>query len=254
MCTVVILRRPNHAWPLVMAANRDEMSGRPWRTPGRHWPNRPGVTAGLDETARGSWLGVNDRGLVAAMLNRMGTLGPQAGKRSRGELVLSALDHGSAAAAVAALTAEDGRNYRAFNMVVADGKNAFWLRHLGSESSSAMDFEAFPLPDGLSMITARDRNDGSSPRIAANLPRFAAARPPDPASGDWTAWQELLRRRALAGEPQEAAMTLAYPNGFATLSSSLVALAQPAEGRGVKAIWLFAAGPPDRCDYCPVAL
>ncbi|MGY9055065.1 MAG: NRDE family protein, partial [Alphaproteobacteria bacterium] len=36
MCTVVILRRPGHAWPLLMAANRDEMRGRAWSPPGRH--------------------------------------------------------------------------------------------------------------------------------------------------------------------------------------------------------------------------
>ena len=48
MCTVVILRRPGHPWPLVFAANRDEMLDRPWRPPGRHWPERPEVVAGLE--------------------------------------------------------------------------------------------------------------------------------------------------------------------------------------------------------------
>ena len=40
MCTLVILRRPGHDWPLVLAANRDEMTGRPWRAPDRHWPDQ----------------------------------------------------------------------------------------------------------------------------------------------------------------------------------------------------------------------
>ena len=48
MCTVVILRRPGHPWPIVFAANRDEMLDRPWQAPGRHWPDRPEVVAGLD--------------------------------------------------------------------------------------------------------------------------------------------------------------------------------------------------------------
>jgi uncharacterized protein with NRDE domain len=85
MCTVVILRRPGHDWPLLLAANRDEMRGRPWSPPGRHWPDRPATRAGLDHEAGGSWLGVNDSGVVVAILNRRGSLGTAEGKRSRGD-------------------------------------------------------------------------------------------------------------------------------------------------------------------------
>src|SRR6266849_1043317 len=104
MCTVVILRRPEHAWPVVIGANRDEMIDRPAMPPGRHWPDRMEVVAGLDLQAGGSWLGVNDWGVAAAILNRHGSLGPAAGLRSRGELVLEALDHADAVAAAAALS------------------------------------------------------------------------------------------------------------------------------------------------------
>ena len=48
MCTVVILRRPGHDWPLILAANRDEMTGRPWLPPARHWSERAEVIAGQD--------------------------------------------------------------------------------------------------------------------------------------------------------------------------------------------------------------
>ena len=79
MCTVVILRRPTHEWPLILGANRDEMLIRPWKPPARHWPDRPDVMAGLDELAGGTWMGLNDTGVVACILNRHGTLGPQDG-------------------------------------------------------------------------------------------------------------------------------------------------------------------------------
>ena len=82
MCTLVILRRPDHAWPLLFAANRDEMLERPWRPPARHWPDRPDVVAGRDELAGGTWLGVNDHGVGAAVLNRIGSLGQTTDKRS----------------------------------------------------------------------------------------------------------------------------------------------------------------------------
>src|SRR5688500_1521257 len=93
MCTLVLLRRPGAARPLVLAAHRDEMASRRARPPGRPWPDRAEVVAGADAQAGGSWLGLNDHGVAAGVLNRPGTLGPAAGKRSRGELVLEALDH-----------------------------------------------------------------------------------------------------------------------------------------------------------------
>ena len=54
MCTLVILRRPEHAWPVIIGANRDEMIDRPAKPPGRHWPDRAEVVAGLDLLAGGS--------------------------------------------------------------------------------------------------------------------------------------------------------------------------------------------------------
>ena len=131
MCTLVILRRPGHAWPLVLAANRDELRSRPARPPARHWPDRPHVVAGLDELAGGTWLGVNDDGMAAAVLNRRGSLGPAPGKRSRGELVLDALDHAEAYIAADALRALDPAAYRPFNLVLADAVDAFVLVHAG---------------------------------------------------------------------------------------------------------------------------
>src|SRR5579875_2756864 len=130
MCTVVLLHRPHHEWPLILAANRDERVDRLSDAPASHWPDRPGVVAGRDRTGGGSWMGVNRHGVVAAVLNRPGSLGPAPGTRSRGELPLLALAHPSAAAAVEALSALPARDWRTFNLVVADAGAAFFLRGL----------------------------------------------------------------------------------------------------------------------------
>ncbi|HYD98983.1 MAG TPA: NRDE family protein [Alphaproteobacteria bacterium] len=247
MCTLVLLRRPGHAWPLLAAANRDEMAGRPWRPPGRHWPDRPEAVAGLDELAGGSWLGLNDWGVMAAVLNRAGSLGPAPDKRSRGELVLEALDHADAFQAAKALMDLDPRAYREFNLVVADNRNAYWLAHRGD---GAMALEK--LPPGVSMITAHDRNDAArSARTRRYLPLFEAAAPPDPDGGDWAAWQALLGSRESDGGP-EGALCIATDFGFATTSSSLIALPS-AERTEAAPVWLFAAGSPDAAEYRPVA-
>src|SRR4029077_16086571 len=161
MCTLAILRRPEHDWPVVIGANRDEMIDRPALPPGRHWPDRAEVVAGLDLEAGGSWLGVNDWGGAAAVLTRHGSLGPAFGLRSRGELVLEALDHADAVAAAAALSHLDPAAYRTFNLIVADNRDAFWLRHTGPEALAAR-----PLGDGLSLIAAGDINETATPRLA----------------------------------------------------------------------------------------
>ncbi len=248
MCTLVILRRPDHDWPVVIGANRDEMIERPARAPGRHWPDRPEVVAGIDLLAGGSWLGVNDWGVAAAVLNRHGSLGPEAGLRSRGELVLEALDHADAVDAAAALSDLDPAAYRSFNLIVADNRDAFWLRHTGPGRNETGRIEAHPVPDGLSIIAAGDLDELMTPRLRLARPRFAAAGPPDPDTGDWTAWQDLLSDDTVPpGEPEEAALRFRTPRGFATVSSSLIALpaAPSPERRTVfrHAGWLPEPGP-----------
>ena len=261
MCTAVLLRRPGYPWPVVFAANRDEMKTRPWRPPGRHWPNQPGVVAGLDETAGGAWLGLNQDGVLAGVLNRLGSLGPAADKRSRGELVLKALENDSATAAATGICHLDPEDYRSFNMVIADRKDAFWLRNLGDEHDPERGpgrIEAFELPPGLSMITARDRNDPASPRIRANMARFEAAEPPDPGTGRWTPWKRIVKsRKHRAADGPESAMTVATNSGFETVSSSLIALPglpQSLRGNPPEPVWLFAPGRPDETPYEMVAL
>ena len=261
MCTAVILRRPAHAWPLIFAANRDEMGGRPWLPPGRHWPDRPEVTAGQDLLAGGSWLGVNDHGVLAAVLNRRGSLGPAADKRSRGELVLEALDHADAADAARALSALNPDAYRSFNLVIADSRDGYWLRHSG-ETAGAV--EVFDLPEGLSMLTAFDRNDGeASARVRHYLPRFEAAVTPDPdrdAAEDsgWQAWRALLGSREHDPEAGPGgAMTVSLASGFGTVCSAFLALPAPANSLTAKPrrpIWLFAPGPADRTAFQPIEL
>jgi len=242
MCTVIILRRPRDIWPLLLAANRDEMPGRPWEPPGRHWPDRNNVVAGCDRLAGGSWIGVNDVGVVAAVMNRSGSLGPALNRRSRGELVLEALDHAEAEAAAHALCDLSPTSYRSFNLVVADAQDAFWLRHAG-EDAGAIEMAEIPL--GLSIITDFDRNDTACPRIRDYLPLFAAAPVPVPENDDWVAWETLLAGRSLDPKnDSNAAMTLRSKGGITTLSSSIIALPAPCIPTP-KPLWRFAPGPPD---------
>lgn len=233
MCTVVMLRRPGHGWPLVLAALRDEIIARAWDPPAAHWPDRPGVVGGRDRLAGGTWM-ASDRARVACVLNRPGTLGSRPGLTSRGVLPLAAL----------ADEAIDGAAFAGFNLVCA-GREGGWV----------MECEAGRLvrraiPEGVSMLTAHGLDSGESPRARLHLPRFRAARAPDPAAGDWSAWLALLASgEAEPGAGPRGGMTIAPEHGYGTVCASLFAV--PDRGRPV---WLFAAGPPGDAPFRPVAL
>ncbi|HZH26855.1 MAG TPA: NRDE family protein [Azospirillaceae bacterium] len=245
MCSVVVLRRSGHPWPLILGANRDERLGRPWRPPARHWPDRTHVVGGMDEIAGGSWMAVNDDGVVACVLNREGTLGTMPGKRSRGELVLDALDHADAAAAARALVHLDPRAWRPFNLMVADNRDAFFL----SVPAEGARVRIEVLPEGVSMITARELNDDRSPRIRFYRPLFAGSDAPDPDAGRWDAWQGLLGSRIWDGDAgPTGAMCVVTDTGFGTVCSALLAL--PAMDReGARTVWRFCPGRPDQAGW-----
>lgn len=245
VCTVILLRRPGHDCPLLVAANRDERVDRAWDPPADHWPDRPGIVGGRDRTAGGTWMAVSPAGVMATVLNRPGSLGPQAGKRSRGDLPLMALDGASAAAAALQIARIDAGEWRPFNMVVADATEAFFIRAHGRGRP-----ETVALPPGISMVTAHDPNDLSSPRTARHLPRFQAALPPDPAAGDWSSWQQLLADDGYGAAMGRAeALNVPPEDGFGTVSSSLLAA-----GRDGRLTWLFARGAPGTAPFLPVPL
>jgi hypothetical protein len=153
------------------------------------------------------------------VLNRTGSLGPAPGRRSRGELVLEALDHADAVAAAEALSHLDPASYRSFNLIVVDERDGFWLRHIGGAR-----IEVRPLKEGLSLIAAGDIDDLGTRRLELAMPAFRAWPAPDPDRGDWTAWESLLgSTRAPRGEPAEAAMRF-RTDGYGTVSSALIAL------------------------------
>ena len=240
MCTLIVLSRPDHAWPLLLAANRDERLDRAWDPPAAHWPEQPGVIAGRDRAGGGTWMGLNRHGVVAAVLNRPGSLGPAPGKRSRGTLPLLALVHPTAAAAADAMTALDASEYRTFNMVLADREMAIFVRGRATGRP-----EAKPLsPGAIHMVTAHDPDDLASARVARHLPRLRAAPLPCPGAGDWSGWAAILADRS---GPAGSEINVPPAGGFGTVCAALLAL--PAAGAPV---WLFAPGPPDTTAFAPL--
>jgi uncharacterized protein with NRDE domain len=245
MCTVIVLHRPAHRWPVLIAANRDERLDRAWDPPAHWWSDHPGITGGRDRTAGGTWMALGQTGVLAAVLNRPGSLGPADGKRSRGELPLLGASAPNADAAVAIITGLAAAAWRPFNMVVADSHRAFFLRSRGEGPPEAM-----PLPEGLSMVTAHDPNDPTSPRTRRHLPRFRATPPPDPDMPDWSSWEALLADSNYDPTigPAES-LNVPPTNGFGTVSASLLAL-----GADGSRHWLFCPAPPGSAPFSALPL
>ncbi len=135
MCTLAVAFGTDRRWPLVVAANRDEMLARP----AEGWALRSasgGVrfAAPLDLAAGGTWIGVSATGLFAGVTNYHASQGPDPRRRSRGELVGLALAHPSASVARQALGALEASRYNPFHLVVADGAQAFLWRWDGERA------------------------------------------------------------------------------------------------------------------------
>jgi len=162
MCTLLVAHRHFAGRPLVVAANRDEQldraSGRP-----RGWTERAlPVFAPEDLRAGGTWLGINGAGVFAGLTNRYagpahpGGLSPD--RRSRGLVVLDALEESSARAAFDRLASVSGELHNPFHLVLADGADAFLVW------SDGWTTHARELPPGLHAVTERSFDAAPSGR------------------------------------------------------------------------------------------
>jgi len=229
VCFILALlgRRPDS--PLVLAANRDERRDRPSRPPFR-WPDRA-IWAGRDEVAGGTWLGVNEGGLLVAITNRRdGAADPSL--PSRGRLCLDLLDQPSTAAAAAALTARlAARRHNPFNLLCADRRGGWVASWRGQPRT---------LGPGAHVLTNRgELDDRALPVVARALDLLDAIDTAAPLADLLPALGRLCADTA----GPDPICRLGGDRG--TVSSSLVAL--DADGR-LAAYW-HADGPPAEAPY-----
>ena len=118
MCLIAFAWRADPRYPLVVAANRDELHARP-AAPAAFWSDldAPTLLAGRDLQAGGTWLGLTRAGRFAALTNvrEPGRAGP-ADPPSRGALVLDFLRGSEPPAAF--LAERDLSAYAGFNLLL----------------------------------------------------------------------------------------------------------------------------------------
>jgi uncharacterized protein with NRDE domain len=125
VCTLALYFRVFEHYPLIVAANRDEHYDRPSAPPGLQ-NNHPKIIAGRDLRANGTWLGVNDYGLIGGILNRRvdGQHLTSTDIRSRGLLCMDVLNCESARAS-SAFSREHKFRYNPFTLLFADSHEAY---------------------------------------------------------------------------------------------------------------------------------
>jgi uncharacterized protein with NRDE domain len=169
MCLVFLAFQMNDADPVMLGANREESRSRPSTSPVCSRRNAvPTLLAGADQGPDGSfpeigtWLGVNESGLVVAVTNRLdGALAWADQVRSRGLLAVSLLAFNDPEVALRqAASALELGGYGGCNYLIANRDRAYVVHAPGAQRISAIR-----LAPGLHAMTNLDMDDRDDPRI-----------------------------------------------------------------------------------------
>ena len=132
MCLIVCAWRASAAFPLVVAANRDEFYQRP-TAPLAVWEGAVGMAAGRDLQAGGTWLGYTGDGRFAAVTNYRSGGGHDARPKSRGWLVSGFLEGQHLPQNYGAGVAENAASYGPFNLLLADRSDLVYVAGVTGE-------------------------------------------------------------------------------------------------------------------------
>ncbi|PRP95644.1 hypothetical protein ENSA5_37770 [Enhygromyxa salina] len=248
MCTIIAAVGVWPQAPLVIATNRDEALDRAASGP-QVWPAGEvasrRVLAPRDLRAGGTWLGLNERGLFVGITNRRAI--PDPSRRSRGELVFTALGAASRAGARDRVRELDARDYNPFHLLFADRDGALVV---WADGERLHEVELGP---GVHWLTERSFGAGASERHRT-LDRLAAELEAGPLP-EVARWRSILADHQPHASPGQApaatavgldAMCVhALPLNYGTRSSTLVELG-PELG---SARFLHALGRPCETDF-----
>jgi uncharacterized protein with NRDE domain len=235
MCTLIVSFQQHPNAPVLVAANRDELRGRPASAP-RRWPGESFV-APKDEQAGGTWLGLTSTGLFVGVTNRFPS-DRHPDRESRGTLVADALRAPSAEALRAKLEGLGARRFNTFHLLYADANHAFVSWNDGVEIRHAS------LTAGLHVVTERSLggdDQGRTALIESLWPKLDRDQDGTPTSA---ALQSLLAQRN--PDAPAGSVCVDVPElGYGT-RSSLVLFVRP---RLEQSRWFWAEGPPDRTTF-----
>jgi uncharacterized protein with NRDE domain len=247
MCTLAIFLRVFPEFPVVVAANRDEYLARPAVAPTVLCED-PLVIGGKDLRAGGTWLAVNQFGMIAGLLNRRSDLPADPERRSRGLLCLDALRHRSVEQALRFVAAQDPERYNPFNLLLASREQAAVAHNRMGRIETTM------LAAGTHLLTNLDVNDFECPKISRSFGKFASLAEERGLASDPPRMRERLAELlsdhstqldARTGRPNSLCLHL---GDYGTRESSLIFV-----GAAGRIEHYFAPGPPCTTAYAPAS-
>jgi uncharacterized protein with NRDE domain len=157
VCLLVFAWQTEQEYPLLVAANRDERLDRPAHALCVLQERGPRILGGRDDLAGGTWLAVNQHGVVAGLTNRPAPGGRDLTMRSRGELPLMLAGQRTADEAVAHLlgTVVPGQ-YNPAWLLVGD-RHSLWYVELATDLAPT----AVPLAPGVHVLENVALGEGS---------------------------------------------------------------------------------------------
>jgi uncharacterized protein with NRDE domain len=132
MCLILFAHHAHQAYPLVVAANRDEWFRRP-TAPAGFWPDAPEVFAGRDLEQRGTWLGITRRGRFAALTNFRDPGSNRPDAPSRGALVSEFLRADVSPGEYLAGLRGEAALYNGFSLLAGDGASLAYFSNREGE-------------------------------------------------------------------------------------------------------------------------
>lgn len=193
MCTLTFMPARG-GFDLVM--NRDEQRTRPAALPPERHTAGPFTAWYPREPGGGTWIGINERGLALALLNR-NNRPPRDGMSSRGHLIPRLLTADSLHELEAMVAAEDLRQTNPFRIVAADPWAEELREFLWDGADSSLRCPAWQLTHWFSSSFDEHRVTASRAEVAR-----AASRDPGAGSLPWA------RRLHASHEPQCGAFSI----------------------------------------------
>lgn len=225
--------------PILVAFNHDDVTDATWPVPAIH-SGKPRVLASVEPTSGGTFLGVNQNGMMVAALPRRKVRSTIASD-SRNVLVRQLLRSGSARSAMEQAMSElSDDQYEGANFVIVDSQSG-WVVHAGDH------LEYCPLEHGLTLVGHNDVNDEADDRLRMANRLLTLQNLDSPIKFLAIASKVFARGPSVPGRPS----IVIKEEGFATVCSTLIALGKKPRD----AIYQHSSGSPDSTryeDYSPM--
>ncbi|HLA86122.1 MAG TPA: NRDE family protein [Thermoguttaceae bacterium] len=230
MCILAIQYKTVRGAPILMAHNREERFDRPTQAP-KIQSGKPRVICGIDRKAGGTWLGVNQHGMLVVAANRVKTNVPLE-PRSRGLLCRELLGLSSARRAVQhAVSALASGSYAGVNYLCADA-------HFAAVVYGGNHVETKELAPGLHILANGNMDDPADERQEFIRRQLTLQKIESAVTFLAMASRAFSRKPDVSGR---RGAVLVGPE-YGTVSSTLISLPRKVQN----SVFQYTAGPP--CD------